>query len=97
MNKKTGMLLVVLMVLLIMPMVNAEIDYSYRCYGSKLAKEADFTIGNDVYALNNTIVCDYGCDVRTNMCRPPPLQGYVYAGIIVLVIICIGGLLYKVI
>jgi len=86
-----GLVLVVLLV----PLVGAEIDYVYRCSGDILIKEANFTINADVYELNQTVDCPYGCDANTRACRPSPTQGYIYVGIFVLAIIVIAGLAYK--
>jgi len=86
-----GLMLVVLLV----PIVGAEIDYTYRCSGDILIKEANFSINTDVYQLNQTVTCPYGCDTNTRACRPSPTQGYIYVGIFVIAILVIGGLIYR--
>jgi len=88
-------ILIGMLAILLVPLVVGEIDYVYRCSGDILIKEANFTIGSDVYELNQTVDCPYGCDANVRTCRPAPVQGYVYAGIFVIIIFVIAGLAYK--
>lgn len=86
---------VIILALMVLPSVGAEIIYENRCYGSILAREANFSMDTDEYQLNNTMICEYGCDSVTNTCKPPEYAGWVWAGVFVLVIFGIIGAILK--
>jgi len=71
------------------------VKYQNKCYGDILAREAVVVINGNSIPINNTIVCEYGCDENTNECRAPSYQGWLVVAGILGGILIVGALIAK--
>lgn len=83
---------------------DVPLPYSQICINSsflKIASSEIRCIAGDcqVFAINSSSTCQYGCDTNTNLCNPSPLDANLLAvagiAIFIIVVLIIVGWLVK--
>jgi hypothetical protein len=68
-----------------------DCDWNRTCSGTYLTRNAVCTIDGEDYIMNESILCDYGCDSRLIQCHPPRMQQYAFIGGLIIVMILVLG------